>query len=113
MKPKSMEARYKTICFKSRDGLSITADLYLVENAKGFVLLCHRSHCNRGELRETVPKLGTFGFSCLAIDQRSGMNIFGVINETSTLAKKRGMPTGYLDARPDMEAGVDYAYSLN
>ena len=41
------------------------------------------------------------------------MNIFGVINETSTLAKRNSLATGYLDAKQDIEAAVEYAYNLN
>ena len=104
---------FETIQFKSKDGLRITADFYPVEQPKGFILLCHRSHYNRGEYRESAPKLNKLGFSCLAIDQRSGMKVFGVINETSALAKQKGLSTGYLDARQDIEAAVDVAYEMN
>jgi alpha-beta hydrolase superfamily lysophospholipase len=105
--------RFQQVQFNSRDGLPITADYYPTANPKGLILLCHRSHCNRGEYRETAPRLNAAGFSALAIDQRSGMKVFGVINETSALAKQRGLPTGYLDARQDIEAAVDYAFELN
>jgi len=103
----------KKVEFKSIDGLLISADYYEVSNPKGFILLCHRSHCNRAEYRETAPKLNTLGYSCLAIDQRSGMKVFGESNETKDRAKAKKLPTGYLDARPDVEAGIDYAYKLN
>ena len=99
--------------FKSKDGLLITADYYPVENAKGMNLLCHRSHCNRAEYRETAPKFNKLGYACLAIDQRSGMKVFGASNETKDRAKAQKLPTGYLDARPDVEAGIDYAFKLN
>ncbi len=104
---------YTTIQFKSKDGLLITADQYKVKNPRAHILLCHRSHCNRGEYRETAPKICAHGFSCLAMDQRSGMNIFSVINETSTLAKKKGLPTGYKDAKQDIEAAIDFLYKTN
>ena len=113
MKKQTGRNTFKTIHFPSKDGLRITADVYPVERPKGFILLCHRSHCNRGEYRETAPKLRRLGFSCMAIDQRSGMKVFGVINETSTLEKKKGLATGYLDAKKDIEAAVDYAYAMN
>lgn len=103
----------KKVEFKSKDGLLMTADLYEVKNPKGMILLCHRSHCNRAEYRETAPKLNALGYSCLAIDQRSGMKVFGESNETKERAKAQKLPTGYLDARPDVEAGIDYAYKLN
>ncbi len=104
---------FTTITFPSRDGLTITADWYLAPKARGCILLCHRSHFNRGEYREIAPRLVEFGFSCLAIDQRSGMNVLGTTNETSTLAKKRKLPTGYLDARQDIEAAIDVAFEKN
>ncbi len=99
--------------FKSTDGLLITADYYKVENHKGFMVLCHRSHCNRAEYRETAPKFNQLGYSCLAIDQRSGMKVFGETNETKNRAKEQGLATGYLDAKPDIESAVEYAYELN
>jgi len=104
---------YKKINFNSKDGLKITADLYEVDKPKGFILLCHRSHCNRAEYRETAPRLNELGYSCLAIDQRSGMKVFGENNETKDRAKAKGLPTGYLDAKPDIESAIDYAYELN
>ncbi|NUM81815.1 alpha/beta hydrolase [bacterium] len=104
---------YRALTFPSKDGLLITADYYPVANHKGVIVLCHRSHCNRGEYRETAPRLNHFGFSCLAIDQRSGMDIFGERNETKKRAKEKELPTGYRDAKPDIEAAIDYAFELN
>ena len=103
----------KKVNFKSKDGLLITADYYKVDNHKGFMVLCHRSHCNRAEYREIAPKLNKLGYSCLAIDQRSGMNIFGGINETKNRAKEQNLPTGYLEAKPDIESAIEFAYKLN
>lgn len=104
---------YKKINFNSKDGLQLTADFYEISNPKGFILLCHRSHCNRAEYRETAPKLNKLGYSCLAIDQRSGMKVFGEVNETKIRAKEKGLSTGYLDAKPDIEAAIDYGFMLN
>jgi len=103
----------KKIEFPSKDGLMMTADLYEVASSKGMILLCHRSHCNRAEYRETAPKLNALGYSCLAIDQRSGMKVFGESNETKDRAKAQNLATGYLDARPDVEAGINYACKMN
>lgn len=101
------------IYFNSKDGLKITADYYKQENHKDLMVLCHRSHCNRAEYRETAPKFNALGYSCLAIDQRSGMKIFGETNETKNRAKELGLPTGYLDTRQDIESAIDYAFELN
>src|SRR5215469_8790530 len=102
-----------TVRFSSKDDLPITGDFYLVSGARGFMLLCHRSHSNRGEYRETAAKLNVLGFSCMAIDQRSGMNVLGVVNETCSQARRKGLETGYLDAKPVIEAAIDYAYAKN
>jgi alpha-beta hydrolase superfamily lysophospholipase len=72
----------KTLTFPSRDGLSITTDHYRARSPRGFIVLCHRSHFNRGEYEEIAPQLVARGFSCLAIDQRSGMTVLGYTNET-------------------------------
>ena len=103
----------KKVNFPSKDGLTITADFYQAKNQKDLIVLCHRSHFNRGEYKDISPHLVAQGFSCLAIDQRSGMNVLGYINETSTLAKKKGLPTGYLDAKQDIESAVEYAFKKN
>jgi len=108
-----IEKHFETINFKSKDGLLITADYYPVKQHKGFILLCHRSHFHRGEYREIAPKLTKLGFLCLAIDQRSGMNVLNLINETKTLAKEQGLSTGYLDAKQDIEAAIEYGYKKN
>lgn len=101
------------ITFHSRDGLLITADHYKVAGHKGMIHLCHRSHCNRAEYRETAPKFNALGYSCLAIDQRSGMKVFGEDNETKNRAKAQKLATGYLDAKPDVEAAIAFAEKLN
>ncbi|HBH27395.1 MAG: alpha/beta hydrolase [Desulfofustis sp. PB-SRB1] len=104
---------FEKIEFAATDGLLITADLYLAENPKGFMVLCHRSHCNRAEYRETAPQFNGLGYSCLAIDQRSGMKVFGEVNETKQRAKAKGLATGYRDAWPDVEAAVLHGHRLN
>ncbi len=58
-KPHS-QTTFETIHFKSKDGLLITADFYALEHAEDLILLCHRSHCNRGEYRETAPQIEEF-----------------------------------------------------
>ena len=119
---------YETIHFPSKDGLLITADWYNVSAdaaskqsngaivrgtiVRGTIVLCHRSHCNRAEYRQTAPRLVSLGYKCLALDQRSGMKVFGETNETSKRAKEQGLATGYLAARPDIEAAVEHAFAL-
>jgi pimeloyl-ACP methyl ester carboxylesterase len=98
-----------TIKFNSADNVEVTADLYQHENKSAPVLLlCHQAGYSRGEYIETVPKLLSMGFSCLALDQRSGNEVNGVLNQTARFAHNKNLPLKYVDAVPDIEAGIHY-----
>ncbi|HAI41792.1 MAG TPA: alpha/beta hydrolase [Maribacter sp.] len=104
----------KTIDFPSKDGLLITADYYEDKGSETFILLFHQAGWSRGEYKEIAPKLNTLGYSCLAIDQRSGGAVNSVTNQTNQRAVAAGKETTYLDAFQDIEATVAYvkkAYS--
>jgi len=103
----------RTINFKSQDNLDITADIYTAESSKGLILLCHQARYSRGEYIDTASKLNDEGYSCMAIDQRSGGEVKGVINETNKRAKEQGLPTEYTDAKQDILSAIDYCYKLN
>ena len=102
----------KTIIY-AKDSLPITADIYEVNNKKTTILLCHQAGFSRGEYKETALKLMKLGFSSIAIDQRSGKDANGIVNETALAAKKRNLSTNYLDAKQDIEAAIDYMYEMN
>lgn len=99
--------------FPSRDSLLIFTDIYERKDSKPTVLLCHQAGFSRGEYNETAFRIGSIGFSSMAIDQRSGKEANGVINKTAQLAKEKGLPTEYIDARQDIEAAIDYMYANN
>ncbi len=101
----------KTITFKSLDGLILTADLYTGHKDKKtpFILLCHQAGWSRGEYNEIAPKLVGMGFNCLAIDQRSGGGVNQVLNASVKAAQKKGLGTGFLDARQDIIAALKLA----
>ncbi len=101
---------FETITFDSKDGVKITADVYMVHpKTAPFIILFHQARSSRGEYREIAPKLNELGFNVMAIDQRSGYGMFGIENETfKRVEVKDDYPT-YLDALPDMEAGIAYA----
>lgn len=102
---------FETITFPSSDGLEITADRYLLDDdpQRPCIVLFHQSRWSRGEYRETAPRLNKLGFNCLAIDQRSGNTINGVVNETAQRAADAGLGTEWLDAIPDMESAIAWA----
>jgi hypothetical protein len=41
------------------------------------------------------------------------MTVLGYTNETARRAKQCGLPTGYLDATPDIEAAIAFAFTRN
>jgi len=99
----------ETINFSAKDGVKITADLYLIPNSNApFIILFHQAGYSRGEYREIAPKLNKLGFNCMAIDQRSGDKVNGVDNKTNNDAKKANKSTKYIDAIPDIEAAYLY-----
>ena len=110
-KMKSIEK--ETITFPATDGLTITADLYEVSNPKSTILLCHQAGFSRGEYMNSVKRLNKMGYSCLAIDQRSGETVNGVKNETAALANEKGLGTTYLDAKRDVESAIKFLFNKN
>jgi len=99
----------KTIIYKSNDGLTITADLYLAHKTETpFIILFHQAGWSRGEYSETAIKLNELGFNCLAVDLRSGGEVNGVVNKTHKQAVELKKKTNYIDAIQDIEASIKY-----
>jgi len=104
------QAGPQLVSFPSGDGLEITAELYLAHDAKSpFLVLCHQAGWSRGEYRQIAPRLNALGFNCLALDQRSGEGVEGVPNETAARAAAAELGGNYIDALPDMLAGLRWA----
>lgn len=99
----------ETLTFPSKDGITITADLYSPNpDISPFIILFHQAGWSRGEYLEIAPKLNAMGFNCMAIDQRSGNEVNGIKNQTKIEADKLNKPTEYMDAMPDLEAAIEY-----
>lgn len=99
-----------TINFPSKDGITITAELYMMHDKTApFIVLFHQARSSRGEYEEIAPRLNMMGFNCMAVDLRSGGSQNGVRNETTIVAKEAMKPTTYVDAYKDMESAIDYA----
>ncbi|MDX1830416.1 MAG: alpha/beta hydrolase [Lutibacter sp.] len=105
--------RADKIIFPSLDSLPITANFYQVKSTKPMILLCHQAGFSRGEYKATAIKLNNLGYTCLAIDQRSGNIANDVINETALAAKKRNLPQSYFDAKQDIQAAINFLYKKN
>ena len=105
---KNTFAQTKTIEFRSEDGVTVTADLYLIDSDKPFIILFHQAGYSRGEYINIAPKLNEMGFNCMAIDQRSGKEVNGIENETNKSAVFLNKKTKYPDAIPDVEVALEY-----
>lgn len=97
----------RPVSFAASDGLNIHAVYYPGPSASApIILLFHQASSNFWEYAPIAPRLVSAGFSCLAIDQRSGDDMWGHKNQT---AAQLNHPAGYLDALPDLEAAFAWA----
>ncbi|MDA3890358.1 MAG: alpha/beta hydrolase [Salinivirgaceae bacterium] len=104
------KVKKELVTFEADDELLVTADLYTHENIEEapFIILFHQAGYSRGEYIETADKFLELGFNVMAVDQRSGGEVNGVVNETHKRAVEAGLPTEYMDAMPDLEGAVNY-----
>jgi dienelactone hydrolase len=88
--------------------LTVTADWYPVNSELPVILLCHQNGYSRGEYTETATRLNQFGFNCLAIDQRVGGEVKGVMNSTVEAAQAKKLNPNLADAERDIVGAVNY-----
>lgn len=101
----SINSAATPLVIKAADGVAIHGALYAAPNPKAIILLFHQAGSGKGEYATIAPRLNALGYTALAIDQRSGGDLFG-INET---ARDIGGEPGYLDAKADLQAALDWA----
>jgi hypothetical protein len=100
----------QTITFPSKDGLTVTADIYIMNDTLPYMVLCHQAGYSRGEYKETARKFSKFNYNCLAVDARSGAEVNEIENTTAIAATTANKSINYLDAEQDILAAIDYAY---
>lgn len=113
----SIEAYYEKkvihVKFPSKDSLMISGDIYEHYDSSIQLLFCHQAGYSKGEYINTAILLSQMGYSGMAIDLRSGGKVNGINNETAALAKSKGLSDEYVDARQDIESGIDYLFNCN
>lgn len=102
----------RRVKFPSKDGVTITADMYEANPDYPWVVLFHMAQSSRGEFQRIAPKLNRLEVNCLAVDLRSGKENNFIVNETYVLAKNTGLGTSYIDAEADMKAAIEKAYLI-
>jgi alpha-beta hydrolase superfamily lysophospholipase len=95
----------EAVRLKAADGVTVFGRRYNAEKPRALILLFHQAGSSKDEYATIAPRLVTAGYSALAIDQRAGGGLYGM-NET---ANALGHDADYLDARPDLQAALDWA----
>ena len=108
--PAALAAKPKAVQFRAADGVVIYGSYYSNGDPyRPLVLLFHQAGSNRGEYATIAPRLVDAGFNCLAIDQRSGGDMWGQKNQT---VEHLGHNASYLEAESDLEAALNWARTV-
>jgi dienelactone hydrolase len=99
------------VTLTASDGMKVFGAYHATKSESApIILLFHQAHSNHWEYDPIAPRLVSAGFSCLAIDQRAGGEMWGHANETVAHV---GHSAKYLDALPDLEAALAWARQQN
>ncbi len=101
------------VTFKAKDGLTITANQYIMDSTYSFILLFHQAGYSKGEYVHTAKKLLKLKYNVIAVDLRSGGTVNFIPNSTALEAKTKGFKHSYIDAQQDIVAAINYAFSIN
>jgi pimeloyl-ACP methyl ester carboxylesterase len=103
----------EAVYFFADDGLKVRGDLYLRNNQKPFIILCHQDGSNRSEYYEIAPRLLNLNYNCLAIDLRAGGKSGFIQNETANQALIEKRTVRPLDAAADIKAAIRYVQRIS
>lgn len=87
------------------DGVKVFGGYSEPAGAKALILLFHQAEAGQGEYTAIVPRLASAGYATLALDQRSGGDMFG----GNWTVKGLGKSAGFTEAKPDLEAALAWA----
>lgn len=100
-----VEQAVAPITLTAADGVKVAGLYYRAPRPKALILLFHQADSSKAEYATIAPRLVAAGYNALAIDQRSGGDLFGP-NET---AAALGHSADYAEARRDLEAALTWA----
>lgn len=99
------------VSFYTTDSIQIYGDFYKVGKEAKTIILFHQARSNaRGEYESIANRLYEKGYNVLAIDQRSGGQLYGSYNRT--IANFEHNNYSYCDAYSDLSAAIDYVATL-
>lgn len=99
-------ASIENLSLKTSDGVEIFAKEYHTEKSRAIILAFHQAGSNKSEYATIAPRLAQAGYTVIAIDQRSGGNMFKQSNQT---VEKIGHNSPYLATLPDLDAALAFA----
>ncbi len=106
----------KEISFKTDDDITLYGDLITLDRNYPLILLFHQGGSNaRAEYSTIISELVKHEFNVLAVDLRTGGQLYGSFNRTMYHMKNM-RPSTYFDyckAYPDLEATLSYAIDQN
>ncbi|MBD5633853.1 MAG: alpha/beta fold hydrolase [Candidatus Eremiobacteraeota bacterium] len=106
--PKLAGAPPQPVVLSAADGVAIYAIAYEVPSpAAPVILLFHQAGSSKSEYAPIAPRLTALGYNALAIDQRSGGDLYSPPNETVQHLGKSA--ADYRAALPDMDAALAWA----
>jgi HJR/Mrr/RecB family endonuclease len=71
----------RRVKFPSKDGVTITADMYEANPDYPWIVLFHKAQSSRGEFQRIAVKLNKLELNCMAVDLRSGKEANFIVNE--------------------------------
>lgn len=101
-------SRVKTITFTAVDGLELTADEYILDPFKPYIILFHEQGSSRGEFSTIAQRLNKLEYNCLAVDLRNGGKYDYVSNETVKQVREKNLESGLSNIEQDMLAAIRY-----
>lgn len=103
----------EAVQFKAAGGVTVYGAYYATQSSsRPMILLFHQAASNHYEYAAIAPKLVAAGFSCLAIDQRWGGEMWGHTNETVRKLGHSESSAGAISGlQADLEAALDWAHT--
>lgn len=103
----------EAVQFKAANGVTVYGAYYAApESSRPMILLFHQAESNHYEYAPIAPKLVAAGFSCLAIDQRWGGEMWNHSNETVRKLGHSESSAGKIsDLQADLEAALGWAHT--
>jgi|SRR5271166_6583767 len=95
------------VTMNAADGVTVFGESYPGPSPVApIIVLLHQAGSSKAEYAQIAPRLNSLGYNALAVDLRSGGDLFGAPNETAT---HYGKPASYVGTLPDIEAAIVWA----